>query len=69
MYAKCLVQNWWTDETYKKFKTKGQCFIEQYNKYKFAIFDHIPEYKGPRGVNGTITLNENIAGKFFFKIS
>ena len=63
-----MVQNWWKNGTYGNFEDKGQCFINQYNKYNFDIFDHIPEYDGPRGVNGSTTLNENIAGKFSFEI-
>uniref|UniRef100_A0A0R3RN46 Peptidase_M13 domain-containing protein n=1 Tax=Elaeophora elaphi TaxID=1147741 RepID=A0A0R3RN46_9BILA len=28
------LNNWWSQESYKNFKNKAQCFIEQYNSYK-----------------------------------
>ena len=39
-------------------------FIDEYDGYTFKIFEKIPNYKGPKGVDGTRTLGENIAGKF-----
>ncbi|MCP9265095.1 hypothetical protein DINM_020296 [Dirofilaria immitis] len=47
------LNNWWSDESYKNFKNKAQCFIEQYGSYKVPNTD----FK----VNGKLTLGENIA--------
>ena len=46
-----------------EFESKSQCFVDQYNEFDFKVFDLVPTYKGPTAVNGTLTLNENIAGK------
>lgn len=53
--------NWWSNQTRKEFQKKQQCFIDEYDGYTFKIFDKIPNYKGPKGVDGTRTLGENIA--------
>ena len=58
--------NWWSNQTRKEFQKKQKCFIDEYDGYTFKIFDKIPNYKGPKGVDGTRTLGENIAGKKYF---
>ncbi|VBB33589.1 unnamed protein product [Acanthocheilonema viteae] len=47
------LNNWWSKESYKNFKNKAQCFIEQYESYKVPN----TEFK----INGKLTLGENIA--------
>ncbi|KAK6114666.1 Peptidase M13 family protein [Brugia pahangi] len=47
------LNNWWSKESYKNFRNKAQCFIEQYDSYKVPNTD----FK----VNGKLTLGENIA--------
>uniref|UniRef100_A0A6P7GBB3 Neprilysin-4-like n=1 Tax=Diabrotica virgifera virgifera TaxID=50390 RepID=A0A6P7GBB3_DIAVI len=44
---------WWTNETKTEFANKANCFIDEYNKF------YVPEIQ--QYVNGTATLNENIA--------
>jgi putative endopeptidase len=46
------LKNWWTDEDQKKFKSKANQVVEQYNA--FTVLDTIH-------VNGKLTLGENIA--------
>ncbi|XP_072379054.1 neprilysin-11-like [Diabrotica undecimpunctata] len=46
-------RSWWTNETKTEFANKVNCFIDEYNKF------YVPEIQ--EYVNGTITLNENIA--------
>uniref|UniRef100_V5GXP8 Neprilysin-2 n=1 Tax=Anoplophora glabripennis TaxID=217634 RepID=V5GXP8_ANOGL len=48
-----LLQQWWSNETRAAFKQRMQCFVDQYNQY------YIPEIDDY--VNGSTTLNENIA--------
>uniref|UniRef100_A0A1I7VWD2 Neprilysin n=1 Tax=Loa loa TaxID=7209 RepID=A0A1I7VWD2_LOALO len=47
------LNNWWSKESYKNFRNKAQCFVEQYESYKVPNTD----FK----VNGKLTLGENIA--------
>jgi len=54
-------KNWWNNQTSEEFQKKTQCFVDQYNKYDFKVFDLIKDYKGPKATNGSTTLNENIA--------
>lgn len=42
--------------------------MDQYNEYDFKVFDLLADYKGPRATNGSTTLNENIAGMYFWFI-
>ena len=30
-------KNWWNDETWNKFKQKGECFVKAYNRYNTTI--------------------------------
>ncbi|KAF9376624.1 hypothetical protein CPB97_010686 [Podila verticillata] len=50
------MSDWWTDSTLKEFKSKTQCFVDQYGKFTV---------KDPQGrdnqVNGKLTLGENLA--------
>ncbi len=46
------LKNWWTDDDIKKFQTKTNMIVEQYNNYK--VLDTMR-------VNGKLTLGENIA--------
>ena len=46
------LKNWWTDEDAKKFKSKANQVVEQYNA--FTVLDTVH-------VNGKLTLGENIA--------
>uniref|UniRef100_A0A1W7RA36 Neprilysin n=1 Tax=Hadrurus spadix TaxID=141984 RepID=A0A1W7RA36_9SCOR len=39
-------RNWWSDESKREFESRADCFVQQYNSY---------------GVNGSRTLEENIA--------
>ncbi|KAF3763247.1 endothelin-converting enzyme 1 [Cryphonectria parasitica EP155] len=47
--------DWWDNSTIDAFKTKTDCFVEQYSNYS------IPTKDGPLHVNGKLTLGENIA--------
>lgn len=47
--------DWWDNSTIKAFKTKTDCFVDQYHNYT------IPTKDGPLPVNGKLTLGENIA--------
>ncbi|XP_065344268.1 endothelin-converting enzyme homolog [Cloeon dipterum] len=47
--------NWWSNETLAKFDERVQCMIDQYNKF------HFPEIGPNVTLNGTQTINENIA--------
>lgn len=33
------LNNWWSEESYKNFNNKAQCFIEQYESYKVPNTD------------------------------
>ncbi|KAG8179469.1 hypothetical protein JTE90_021033 [Oedothorax gibbosus] len=44
---------WWTNQSWKSFQEREQCYIDQYNKY---YEDQVESY-----VNGNLTLGENIA--------
>ncbi|KAK6114682.1 Peptidase M13 family protein [Brugia pahangi] len=44
------LNNWWSKESYKNFRNKAQCFIEQYDSYKVPNTD----FK----VNGKLTLGK-----------
>lgn len=49
-------EDWWTNETISAFKTKTDCFVEQYGNFS------VPGPDGkPLHVNGRLTLGENIA--------
>lgn len=47
--------DWWDDATIDAFKTKTDCFVEQYHNYT------IPTKDGALPINGKLTLGENIA--------
>lgn len=48
--------DWWNDKTVEAFKSKAQCFIDQYHNFT------VPNPNGePLHVNGRLTLGENIA--------
>ncbi|CAG2116395.1 unnamed protein product [Medioppia subpectinata] len=47
------LRNWWSESARKTFTDKSQCFVNQYNSYRF------PEQN--MTVNGSLTLGENIA--------
>lgn len=47
--------DWWDDSTIEAFKTKTDCFTEQYHNYT------IPTKDGALPINGKLTLGENIA--------
>ena len=48
--------DWWNDKTVQAFKSKAQCFIDQYHNFT------VPNPNGePLHVNGRLTLGENIA--------
>ncbi|KAK7749690.1 hypothetical protein SLS53_000269 [Cytospora paraplurivora] len=47
--------DWWDEDTVQAFKTKTDCFVEQYHNYT------IPTKDGTLPVNGKLTLGENIA--------
>jgi putative endopeptidase len=46
------LKTWWTDDDLKTFGQKGNCVVEQFNKYKVG---------GDVFMNGKLTLGENIA--------
>lgn len=46
------MRNWWQPEDEKQFEERGQCVVDQYNQY-----EALPGL----GVNGKLTLGENIA--------
>lgn len=45
------VENWWSSSSEAQFKSRAQCFIDQYDQYSVSAGQ----------VNGTLTLGENIA--------
>lgn len=47
--------DWWDKPTIEAFKTKTDCFVEQYHNYT------IPTKNGRLPINGKLTLGENIA--------
>ncbi|THX55560.1 endothelin-converting enzyme [Aureobasidium pullulans] len=47
--------DWWDNSTIQAFKTKTDCFVEQYHNYT------VPTKNGPLPINGKLTLGENIA--------
>lgn len=47
--------DWWDKSTIEAFRTKTDCFVNQYSNYS------IPTKDGPLYVNGKLTLGENIA--------
>lgn len=47
--------DWWDKSTIEAFKTKTDCFVEQYHNYS------VPTKDGPLHLNGKLTLGENIA--------
>nr|XP_023027963.1 neprilysin-4-like [Leptinotarsa decemlineata] len=51
--ANGTLTSWWTAETKAAFDERTECFVDQYNKY------YVPEIDAY--VNGTKTLNENLA--------
>ncbi|GFQ90856.1 endothelin-converting enzyme homolog [Trichonephila clavata] len=44
---------WWTEQSWKSYKEKTQCFVDQYNEFYEPKVDSL--------LNGSITLGENIA--------
>lgn len=48
------LNEWWNDNAVERFKTRSQCFINQYGNFLF------PE-AGDKPMNGLLTLGENIA--------
>lgn len=46
---------WWNNETIAGFEDRSKCFVNQYSNFTVATPD------GPRPINGTQTLGENIA--------
>lgn len=46
------LKDWWTNEDARKFKTKAQVLVDQYNKY--TVLNDVK-------VNGNLTLGENIS--------
>src|ERR1700753_1587686 len=48
--------DWWSEETVEEFKSRAQCFIDQYSNFTIT---------GPDGkkyhINGRLTQGENIA--------
>jgi endothelin-converting enzyme len=49
-------REWWDNGTMSRFKTKANCFVEQYSKYSITDDEGKPMH-----VNGKLTLRENIA--------
>ncbi|KAI5207661.1 endothelin-converting enzyme [Aureobasidium subglaciale] len=47
--------DWWDEATIEAFKTKTDCFVEQYHNYT------VPTKNGRLPINGKLTLGENIA--------
>lgn len=47
--------DWWDKSTIEAFKTKTDCFVEQYHNYT------VPTKNGRLPINGKLTLGENIA--------
>ncbi|KAH0372742.1 peptidase family M13, partial [Aureobasidium melanogenum] len=47
--------DWWDKPTVEAFKTKTDCFVEQYHNYT------VPTKNGRLPINGKLTLGENIA--------
>ncbi|KAH0264085.1 peptidase family M13, partial [Aureobasidium melanogenum] len=47
--------DWWDKPTIEAFKTKTDCFVEQYHNYT------VPTKNGRLPINGKLTLGENIA--------
>ncbi|KAK3741156.1 hypothetical protein QZH41_011819, partial [Actinostola sp. cb2023] len=54
------LDNWWSDSAASNFEAKSSCLVKQYSKYK-PVFD--------KKINGTFTLNENIADNGGIKIA
>ncbi|KIW66438.1 hypothetical protein PV04_05773 [Phialophora macrospora] len=48
--------DWWTEKTVENFKTRAECFVEQYANFTVEGPDGKPLH-----VNGRLTLGENIA--------
>ncbi|KXJ13722.1 neprilysin [Exaiptasia diaphana] len=51
--------NWWSHSSDANFKQKSKCFVNQYNKYQLHGIN----------VNGSLTINENIADNGGIKIA
>jgi endothelin-converting enzyme len=50
-----VLAEWWDDQTLEEFRSRAECFVDQYNQYSVM---------GPNGstaVNGRLTLGENLA--------
>ncbi|KAJ8916562.1 hypothetical protein NQ315_000206 [Exocentrus adspersus] len=48
-----VMKQWWSQDTKTHFQEKARCFVDQYDQY------YVPEIDAY--INGTVTLNENIA--------
>ncbi|CAD6224828.1 GSCOCG00005573001-RA-CDS [Cotesia congregata] len=55
------LNDWWTNETDKKYRDKAQCFVNQYSNYTIEGLD--------QKMNGTRTLDENFAENIGVRIA
>ncbi|UIZ24902.1 hypothetical protein KXD40_006751 [Peronospora effusa] len=61
------LQNWWSNDTADKFLQRADCFVKQYNS--FAATSDVDQDKVLGYVDGSFTLNENIADNGGLKLS
>ena len=47
------MEDWWSEETKKRFAARQKCFVDEYDGYGFRSFDRVPEYEGRTTVDGT----------------